>query len=70
MRCVFPEVPKNYDAFYEALTFMTGLRCKKICREGVDTETSCSVRGAAGRRDSTPATSAMHSRNARASALS
>jgi hypothetical protein len=43
-RCVFPEELKDYDGFYEALTFMTGLRCKKICRESADTETSCIVR--------------------------
>jgi hypothetical protein len=34
----------DYDTFYEALGFMTGLRCNNICREGEDGATSCEVR--------------------------
>ncbi len=32
--CVFPEQLKNYDKLCEMLTFMAGLRCPGICREG------------------------------------
>jgi hypothetical protein len=42
--CVFPEALKNYETFYEALSFMTRLRCDKSCREGEDSATSCEVR--------------------------
>ena len=41
---VFPEELRNYDAFSEALGFMAGLRCTRICREREDTGTSCEVR--------------------------
>jgi hypothetical protein len=41
---VFPEELKDYDAFREALGFMTGLRCTKTCREGEYDATSCEVR--------------------------
>jgi hypothetical protein len=41
---VFPEELKDYDAFYEALEFMIGLRCPQICREREDTGTSCETR--------------------------
>lgn len=43
-KCVFPEELENYDTFYEALGFMTGLRCTQICRERGDSGTSCEVR--------------------------
>jgi hypothetical protein len=43
-KSIFPEELKNYEAFYEALGFMTGLRCPRICREVGDAVTSCEVR--------------------------
>jgi hypothetical protein len=41
---VFPEDLKDYDAFREALGFMTGLRYTKTCREREDSDTSCEVK--------------------------
>lgn len=44
VKCVFPEELRDYDAFHEALGFMTSLRCTRICRERDDTGSSCDVR--------------------------
>jgi hypothetical protein len=42
---VFPKQLRDYDAFYEMLRFMTGLKCPTICRRGEGGgPSSCRVR--------------------------
>ncbi|MBU6998370.1 MAG: DUF3795 domain-containing protein [Theionarchaea archaeon] len=43
IQCVFPEQGEKYWEFYEMLTFMTHLRCPKICRERKGEEVFCHI---------------------------
>ena len=44
IKCVFPEKLKDYPRFLEMLEFMTDLKCGKICRDRMDSDTTCRVR--------------------------
>ena len=43
-KCVLPDQLKDYDRFYEIVSFMTGLKCPLICRARQDSSVSCVVR--------------------------
>lgn len=40
---VFPEELEEFEKFYEMLTFMTTLKCPKVCREREGQEVSCEI---------------------------
>ncbi|KPK63409.1 hypothetical protein AMJ83_06990 [candidate division WOR_3 bacterium SM23_42] len=40
----FPKDLKDYDKLYEMLSFITTLRCSKVCRHKTKGETKCEIR--------------------------
>ena len=62
-KCVFPEELEDYDTFYEALGFMTGLYAPGSAGIGRIAAYLAMSGGAAKMEGSTPVTSAMTSRH-------